>query len=123
MTEESNEPCFRRCERKEIKRFNNNELRKIWHEDEPNNQEALRSEGRNLCVHAKDKEIKTRREMNGWEVVEKPIHEKVLHTKYALKARLNEKGQVRRYKSKFVICGIEEQLDNEMSLQLRILRF
>lgn len=102
-------------ERRAPVRFTINSLSRTYDDDEPKAGHALKGLESKQWKNAMNNEVDTLLGMHCWKVVPRPRHEKVLHTKFALKKKRDESGIVRKYQARLVVCGNEEEdegLDN-----------
>lgn len=58
-------------------------------------------------------EVSSLREMGCWGIVERPNDEKVMHTKYLLNMKRNEKSEVDKHKVRIVVRGNEQVIYQE----------
>eukprot|EP00644_Phytophthora_capsici_P019020 jgi/Phyca11/133345/e_gw1.420.2.1 len=54
-------------------------------------------------------ELQALRENGVWDIVVKPRGERVLHTKWVFKTKMDAKGFIERLKARLVACGNEQE--------------
>lgn len=98
-------------ERKQPSRFTISELARAREDDEPSMRNALKGNDQKKWRESMDKEVKTLKQMQCWDEVERPPEARVLHTKFVLKRKRYETGNIQNYKARLVVCGNGE-IDN-----------
>lgn len=53
-------------------------------------------------------EIDTLETMKWWDIVDRPVKKKVLHSEPVLKKKRHESGEILKHKTGFVVCGNKE---------------
>lgn len=80
------------------------------HQDEPRTyDEAMRSQDCYQWKKAMDEEFASLQENSTWEIVSKPDNQKPIGCKWIFKKKLNESGQVIRYKARLVAQGYSQK--------------
>lgn len=102
--EHSVEPRYPRREHKASVRFTTNALKRVRLEAESTTKEALAGPETRSWKPDIETEIRTLSEMSCCTVVDIPLKEKLLHSKFIFRRKQDEKGVIQRYKARFVVC-------------------
>ena len=70
-------------------------------------EEAIRDEN---WVQAMDEEIEAIKKNNTWDLVDFPKEKNLIGVKWVYKTKLNEKGEINRFKDRLVAKGFSQQV-------------
>lgn len=79
-------------------------------DDEPRTyREALNSDDRDQWMHAMQEEYDSLLRNNTWELVDRPIGQKVIDNKWVFKLKKNPDGSIERFKARLVVRGFTQK--------------
>lgn len=97
------------CERCPSQWFTMNSLKRVHSEEQPTTRDAMKGKHHLKWKQVMVKEVNTLKNVKCWEVMSRPQGQKVLHSKYVIKKKRDERGTVRIDKDRFVFCGKEDE--------------